>query len=83
MLLAFLVCAAQVRAQDADILDAYLDRTYYTTETEARVLASVALPKEEVQARGLRVSAEEELGGLDIGEHGMEAYGGFQIFTTT
>ncbi|MBU1694959.1 MAG: ammonium transporter, partial [Verrucomicrobia bacterium] len=31
---------------------------------------------------GLRVSEEEELRGLDIGEHGMEAYGGFQIFTT-
>ncbi|MBN1996324.1 ammonium transporter [candidate division KSB1 bacterium] len=31
---------------------------------------------------GLRVSAEEELRGLDIGEHGMEAYSGFQIFTT-
>jgi len=30
---------------------------------------------------GLRVSREEELKGLDIGEHGMEAYGGFQIFT--
>jgi Amt family ammonium transporter len=32
---------------------------------------------------GLRVSPEEELKGLDIGEHGMEAYGGFQIFSTT
>ncbi len=32
---------------------------------------------------GLRVSSEEELKGLDIGEHGMEAYSGFQIFTTT
>lgn len=31
---------------------------------------------------GLRVTAEEELQGLDIGEHGMEAYSGFQIFTT-
>ena len=31
---------------------------------------------------GIRVSEEEELGGLDIGEHGMEAYGGFQIWTT-
>ncbi len=31
---------------------------------------------------GLRVSEEEELRGLDIGEHGMEAYSGFQIFTT-
>ena len=31
---------------------------------------------------GLRVSREEELRGLDVGEHGMEAYAGFQIFTT-
>ncbi|MBI9017925.1 MAG: ammonium transporter [Phycisphaerae bacterium] len=30
---------------------------------------------------GLRVTAEEELRGLDISEHGMEAYNGFQIFT--
>ena len=32
---------------------------------------------------GLRVTPEEEAKGLDIGEHGMEAYAGFQIFTTT
>ncbi len=32
---------------------------------------------------GLRVSEEEESKGLDIGEHGMEAYSGFQIFSTT
>jgi Amt family ammonium transporter len=31
---------------------------------------------------GLRVGPEEELRGLDIGEHGSEAYAGFQIFTT-
>ena len=31
---------------------------------------------------GLRVSEAEELGGLDIGEHGMEAYAGFSIYTT-
>ncbi len=31
---------------------------------------------------GLRVSKEEELAGLDVGEHGMEAYSGFQIFVT-
>jgi Amt family ammonium transporter len=31
---------------------------------------------------GIRVHADEELRGLDIGEHGMEAYPGFQIFTT-
>jgi Amt family ammonium transporter len=32
---------------------------------------------------GLRVEPEEELKGLDIGEHGMEAYSGFQVFVTT
>jgi Amt family ammonium transporter len=31
---------------------------------------------------GLRVTREEELRGLDIGEHGMEAYAGFQVFST-
>ncbi len=30
---------------------------------------------------GLRVGEREELQGLDIGEHSMEAYGGFQIFS--
>ncbi|HDZ69014.1 MAG TPA: ammonium transporter [Phycisphaerales bacterium] len=32
---------------------------------------------------GLRADADEELKGLDIGEHGMEAYSGFQVFSTT
>ncbi len=32
---------------------------------------------------GIRVSEDEELKGLDIGEHGMEAYSGFQIFTNS
>ena len=31
---------------------------------------------------GLRVGRAEEMRGLDIEEHGMEAYSGFQIFTT-
>jgi len=31
---------------------------------------------------GLRASDEEQLKGLDITEHGMESYSGFQIFTT-
>ena len=31
---------------------------------------------------GLRVSREEEIGGLDVGEHGMEAYPDFQGFLT-
>ncbi len=30
---------------------------------------------------GLRVKSDEERRGLDIGEHGMEAYAGFQIFS--
>jgi Amt family ammonium transporter len=30
---------------------------------------------------GIRVSEEEEIKGLDLGEHGMEAYHGFQFFT--
>jgi len=31
---------------------------------------------------GLRVDEKEELQGLDICEHGMESYGGFQIFSS-
>jgi Amt family ammonium transporter len=31
---------------------------------------------------GLRAGSQEELRGLDIGEHSTEAYSGFQIFTT-
>jgi hypothetical protein len=31
---------------------------------------------------GLRVSQAEEIEGLDIGEHGMEAYAGFQTTTS-
>ncbi|MFO7821750.1 MAG: ammonium transporter [Lentisphaeria bacterium] len=31
---------------------------------------------------GLRVTEDEEIRGLDIGEHGMEAYSGFQVFST-
>ncbi len=32
---------------------------------------------------GIRVSAEEEIEGLDMGEHGMEAYPGFTQATST
>ena len=31
---------------------------------------------------GLRVGRTEEIGGLDVGEHGMEAYPDFQGFLT-
>jgi len=34
------------------------------------------------KTRGLRVSRDEELKGLDIEEHGMESYPGFEIFLT-
>ncbi|UCD49990.1 MAG: ammonium transporter [Phycisphaerales bacterium] len=47
------------------------------------VLAMGAVFKLIDKTVGLRVSREEELRGLDIGEHGMEAYAGFQIFTTS
>ena len=31
---------------------------------------------------GLRVPRDEELKGLDVAEHGADAYGGFQVFST-
>ncbi|MBD3315112.1 MAG: ammonium transporter, partial [Chitinivibrionales bacterium] len=31
---------------------------------------------------GLRVTKDEEIRGLDIGEHGLDSYSGFQIFVT-
>jgi len=47
------------------------------------VIGAMALVFKFIQAVvGLRVSREEELRGLDIGEHGMESYSGFQIFIT-
>jgi len=49
----------------------------------AFVLASMWLVFKTIDALvGLRVSKVEELRGLDIGEHGMESYSGFQIFLT-
>jgi Amt family ammonium transporter len=46
-------------------------------------IASMGLVFKTIDAlTGLRVSEEEELRGLDIGEHGMESYSGFQIFLT-
>ena len=48
------------------------------------VLATMGLIFKMIDATvGLRVSRTEELRGLDIGEHGMESYSGFQIFSTT
>ncbi len=45
------------------------------------VLASMGLVFKVIDLMvGLRVSRTEELRGLDIGEHGMESYSGFQIF---
>ena len=49
----------------------------------AFVVASMSIVFKLIDATiGLRISREEELRGLDIGEHGMEAYAGFQIFTS-
>jgi Amt family ammonium transporter len=47
------------------------------------VMASMWLVFKTIDALvGLRVTEEEELRGLDIGEHGMESYSGFQIYLT-
>lgn len=47
------------------------------------IIVSMGVVFKVIQAvMGLRVSVTEELRGLDIGEHGMESYSGFQIFTT-
>ena len=47
------------------------------------ILASMWLVFKTIDAMvGLRVSEKEELQGLDLGEHGMESYSGFQIFMT-
>jgi len=52
--------------------------------TIAFVLAAMGILFKLIDATiGLRVSRDEELRGLDIGEHGMEAYGGFQIFSVS
>ena len=44
-------------------------------------IASLGLFSAIKSLMGLRVSEEEEIIGLDIGEHDMESYAGFQIFT--
>lgn len=49
----------------------------------AFVVSSMWLVFKTIEAMvGLRVTEKEELQGLDIGEHGMESYSGFQIFLT-
>ncbi len=53
------------------------------TAVVAFVFAAMTIVFKAIDATvGLRVSRDEELKGLDITEHGMEAYSGFQIFTT-
>jgi Amt family ammonium transporter len=54
-----------------------------SVSTVAFVVVSMGIVFKLIDATiGLRINREEELRGLDIGEHGMEAYGGFQIFNT-
>jgi Amt family ammonium transporter len=54
-----------------------------TVACAAFAMAAMAVVFGAVKAMmGLRVSAEEEIRGLDIEEHGMEAYSDFQIFMT-
>jgi Amt family ammonium transporter len=54
-----------------------------TVACAAFAMAAMAVVFGAVKAMmGLRVSTEEEIRGLDIEEHGMEAYSDFQIFMT-
>lgn len=61
--------------------------TFLTQLTGAVTVGLVAFPCAFVifyavkKTMGIRVSTEEELRGLDLGEHGMEAYPGFQFFS--
>ncbi|HXV29509.1 MAG TPA: hypothetical protein VD840_04170, partial [Sinorhizobium sp.] len=49
----------------------------------AFVIVSMAVVFKAIDlAFGLRVSREAELRGLDVREHGMESYSGFQVFIT-
>ena len=45
------------------------------------IISSIAIFYTIQSTIGLRASEEEVLGGLDLGEHEMEAYACFQIFT--
>ncbi len=54
-----------------------------TFSVVAFVVATMWLVFKTIDAMiGLRVTEKEELQGLDIGEHGMESYSGFEIFIT-
>jgi Amt family ammonium transporter len=64
--------AALLKAQLAAIVSVGLFVSAISIATWAILKAAI----------GIRVSREEEIRGLDIGEHGNEAYAGFQIFTT-
>jgi Amt family ammonium transporter len=48
---------------------------YWTAATSFILFKTVA------KTIGLRVKGEDEMKGLDLGEHAMEAYSGFQIFS--
>ncbi len=54
-----------------------------TLSVTAFVIATMGIVFALIKATvGLRVSKHEEMRGLDIGEHGLEAYAGFQVFVT-
>lgn len=71
--LALLVSAVCFQARSATALEAYLDRNYYTTESAAHVLTSVAIGKAEIRDRELRVSAalRDENGAMLVAEAAM------------
>ena len=54
-----------------------LDKNNEATEIKAIIFGIFFLLKKTL---GIRVSETDERRGLDIAEHGMESYAGFQIF---
>ena len=64
------------------------DKSFITQLIGVGATAALCLPSSAIlflilkKTIGLRVDKEEELVGLDLSEHGQEAYAGFQIFST-
>ena len=64
-------------AADASFMDQVKGVAYYALAFPAALIIFFILKV----TIGIRVDEEEEIEGLDVGEHGMEAYSGFQIFS--
>ena len=64
-------------APDASLVDQIKGVAYYALAFPSALIIFFILK----MTIGIRVEEEEEIEGLDISEHGMESYAGFQIFS--